>query len=117
MICILLLRHVGFEAVVRDNKVRVKKLGDGVIDGGSPGKDSGVVHVEVGVDKVNIAIDGGHIDGQVCEVGAKGLGGRDTVDRGHLHDLLVDERTILHTVKGVLALVLDLEVSLGGRSE
>ena len=116
MICVLLLCHVGFEVVVRDDKVSVKKLGDGVINGGSPGKDLGIVHVEVGVDEVDIAVDGGHIDGQVREVGAMGLGGRDTVDRGHLHDLLVDERTILHTVKGVLALV-DLEVSLGGRSE
>ena len=89
---------------------------DGVVDGGSPGKDLGVVHVEVGVDEVDIAVDGGRIDGQVREVGVKGLGGRDTVDRGQLHDLLVDERTILYTVKGVLALV-DLEASLGGRGE
>ena len=76
----------------------------------------GVVHVEVGVDEVDIAVDRGRIDRQVREVGAKGLGGCDTVDRGQLHDLLVDKRTILYTVKGVLAL-LDLEASLGGRGE
>jgi len=116
MICVLLLRHVGFEVVVRDDEVSVKKLGDGIIDGGSPGEDLSVVHVEVGVDEVDVAVDGGRIDGPVREVGAKGLGGRDTVDRGQLHDLLVDKRTILNTVKGVLALE-DLEASLGGRGE
>ena len=51
MICVLLLCHVGFEVVVGDDEVSVRKLGDGVVDGGSPGKDVGVVDIKIGVDE------------------------------------------------------------------
>ena len=117
MICILLLCHVGVEVVVGDDKVSIKKLSNGVVNGGSPGKDLGVVDIKIGVDEVDIAVDGGRIDEQVREIGAESLFGGNTVDRGKLHDLFVDGGTILDTsIEGVLALI-DLEASLGGRGK
>jgi len=44
------------------------------------------------------------------------LSGRDAVNCGQLHDLLVDERTVLNAIEGVLALI-DFEASLGGRGK
>jgi len=68
------------------------------------------------VDEVDVAIDRGRIDGQVCQVGAESLGGCDAVNCGQSHDLIVDERTVLDVIKGVLALI-DFEASLGGQGK
>ncbi len=73
MIIILFFCHVLLEIEVRHDKIVIKKLGDGVLDGGSSRKDLQVVHVDIGVDEVNVAVDGSGIDVKIVEVCAKGL--------------------------------------------
>ncbi len=116
MIIILFLCHVLLEIEVRHNKIGIKKLGNGVVDGRSSRKDLQVVYGEVGVDEVNVAIDGSSIDVKIVEVCAKGLDGRDTVNHCKPHNDLVHQGPILYPIKEVLALV-GLEAGKRSHSE
>ena len=62
MTIILFLCNVLLEVAIRYNKVSIKKLSNWVIDGGSLGKDWGVVDVKVQVDEVDIIVDGSGIN-------------------------------------------------------
>ncbi len=57
MIINLFLCHVLLEIEVRHDKGGIKKLGNGVINGGSLREDLQVVHVKLGVDEVNDAVE------------------------------------------------------------
>jgi hypothetical protein len=61
-IIILLLCNILLKVVVGDDEVSVEQLGDRIIDGGSSGKELGVVDIKVGIDEINIAIDRGGIN-------------------------------------------------------
>ncbi len=101
----MFLCHVLLEIEVRHDKIGIKKLGDGVVDGGSSRKDLRVVHIEVGVDEGNVAIDGSGIDVKIVEVCAKGLSGCNAVDPCKPHNDLVHQGPVLYPVKEVMALV------------
>ena len=62
MIIILLLCNILLKVVVRDDEVSVKQLGNWIVDGGSSGKELGIVDIKVGIDEINIAVDGGGVN-------------------------------------------------------
>ncbi len=113
MIIILFLCHVLLEIEVRHGKVGIKKLGNGVVDGGSLRKDLQVVHVEVGGNEINVAVDGSGIDGKIVEVSAKGLSDCNAVNHCKPHNDLVHQEPILYPIEEVLDLV---ELEVGKRS-
>ncbi len=76
-----------------------------VVGGGSLRKDLQVVHVGVGVDEVNVAVDGSCIDGKIVEVCAKSFGGCNAVNHRKPHNNLVHQGAVLYPVDEVLALV------------
>ncbi len=57
------------------------------------------VHVEVGVDEVNVTIDGSSLDGKIVEVCVNGLGGRDAVDWRKPHNDHVHQGPVLYPVE------------------
>ncbi len=86
---ILLALDVASEIVGWDNHVREEEDVDGIVDRCTASNDLGVVGVEVGVEQLNVSLDGGAISRQLPQIGVQGLGGGDGVDCGQGHDFLV----------------------------
>ncbi len=87
---ILLALDVASEIVARDDHVREEENVDEIVDRCTAGDDLGVVGVEVGVEQLDVSLDGGTIGRQLPQIGAQGLGGDDGVDCGQGHDFLVE---------------------------
>ena len=62
MVTLLFPFDILIESGVRYGKIAITELGKRVIHRGSASNDLGIVGVEVGVDHVDVAIDGGSID-------------------------------------------------------
>jgi hypothetical protein len=62
VIIILLLCNILLKVVVGDDKVSVEQLGNRIVHGGSLGKKLGVVDIKVGIDEIDIAVDGGGVN-------------------------------------------------------
>jgi hypothetical protein len=71
---ILLVLDVASEIVAWDNHVCGEEDVDGIVDRCTAGNDLGVVGVEVGVEQLDVSLDGGAIGRQLPQIGAQGLG-------------------------------------------
>ncbi len=88
-VVILLALDVASEIVAWDNHVQRMDV-DGIIDHCTAGNDLGVVGIEVGVEQLNVSLDGGAIGREIPQIEAQGLGGGNEVDCGQGHDFLVE---------------------------
>ena len=116
VVALLLAQDVLAERVIGDREVATKELGEWIINGGATSKDLGIVCVEIGVDHVNITIDGSSVGREAIEILAEGLGGHDGVDGSQAHNDLVHQRGIFNAIKRVLSLV-GLQTSQCGRGK
>ncbi len=62
MVTLLFPFDILVESGVRHGKIAIEELGKWVIHCGSTSDDLGIVCVKLGVDHVDVAIDGGSID-------------------------------------------------------
>jgi hypothetical protein len=85
----LLALDVTSEVIAWDNHVRGEEDVDQIVDHCTAGDDLCVVGVKVGVEQLDVSLDGGAIGRQLPQIGAQGLGGGHGVNCGQGHDLLV----------------------------
>ncbi len=86
---ILLALNVASEIVAWDNHVRREEDVDRILNRCTTGDDLGVVGVKVGVEQLNVSLDGGAVGWQLPQIRAQGLGGGNGVNCGQGHDFLV----------------------------
>ncbi len=72
---ILLMLDVAPEVVAWDDNVHSKQDVDGIVDRCPTGNDMHVVGVKIGVEELNVSVDGGAIDRWLPQIKAQGLGG------------------------------------------
>ncbi len=87
---ILLALDVASEIVAWDDHVHGEENVDRIVNHCTAGNDLGVVGIEVGVEQLDVSLNGGAIGRQLPQIGAQGLGGGDGVDCGQSNDFLVD---------------------------
>jgi hypothetical protein len=95
---ILLALDVTSEVVAWDDHVCREQYVDGIVDCCTTGNDRCIVGVEVGVEQLDVPLNGGAKGRLLPQVGAQGLDGGNRVDCGQGHDLLVEERCVYDIV-------------------
>ncbi len=86
---ILLAIDVASEVVAWDDHVSREEDVDGIVDCHPTSNDLGIAGVKIGVEQIDVSLDGGAIGRQLPQIGVQGLGGGDGVDCGQGHDFLV----------------------------
>ncbi len=71
---ILLALDVASEIVAWDNHVCGKEDVDGIVDLCTVGNDLGVVGIKVGMEQLDVSLDGGALGRELPQIGAQGLG-------------------------------------------
>ncbi len=87
---ILLALDLASEIVAWDDHVHGEENVDGIVDRCTAGNDLGVVGVKVGVEQLDVSLDGRAIGRQLPQVRTQCLGGGDGVNCGKGHDFLVE---------------------------